>query len=174
MEITPPPCPPELQKLVEKMRAIICALAYVAEKVSEEEKYNERNAKCFLAADAWHDDYEKAQTEQESLIKELISEINTMTWNHPSPSPSELQTFKNKFQKLCNVLSLADASHKETLLKELNLICILKDIGWAELSRIRFKKQGINQYKKEDVIPDSRNMKNQIESLQKRLSAKEK
>lgn len=177
-------CPPELQTLMDRLQEIISALAYVAEKLAEEEAYNERNANCFLAAEAWHADYEEAQTELDSLVKELINDIifqRTHTHNlgaladvHVSPNPSDLRKFRNKFQKLCDLLSLADESHKETLIKELNLISILKNFGWADLSRIRFKKQGIVTYTKEDVKRDSRNMKNQVESLRKHLSAKEK
>jgi len=165
----PCPCPPEIQKLEERIQAIICALAYVSKKLSEEEKYNERNANCFLAADAWYKDCVTAQSERKVQIEKLVHDINTIA--KIPLCPPEVQTCAERLQ------TISDApphTSEEMLLKELNLIDILDKLGWTKLTRARFAKKGIKNPAKERVRNDARNMQNQIESLRKQLSDKEK
>jgi len=173
---SPCPCPPAIKILIERLQAITCALAYVEGKLSEEEVYNERNAECFVAADAWHDDYEKwlkdcdtVQSKHKVEIEKMVHGIKAIAQN--SLCPPEVQTYAERLLAICDV-----SSHppEEMLLKEMNLVRILDNLGWTELTRLRFEKKGISNPKNERVRNDARNMQNQIESLQKRLPGKEK
>ena len=165
----PPAPPPELKVLTDRFRATLGALAYVAEKLWEEETYNERNADCFLAADAWYGDYEKMLPERKILIEKLVHDINKIA--QAPLCPPEVQTYAEQLQAINNTPSHASEA---MLLNELNLIHILNNLGWAELTRLRFERKGTKNPKKERVRKDSRNMQNQIKSLRKRLSDEEK
>jgi len=173
-----PPCPPELHEILERLHSLRCALAYVDERVLEMEVYNERNANCFLAADAWHDAFEKNGADMGNLINRLSDTISKLS-RLPDFPPEMQRELEDKIQELrrsqlydTQTYGSGKTLKGTLLLKYLNLVHIVKGLGWMALAKVSLSKQGYTKYEHSEARTEARNIENNIPKLQKELNKK--